>query len=82
MIIELNWNAPPLKTVYRPMSPDDFYLLTTNKTDPPLSYNFQLGKQGGKSFFCSIQAYFFQKTLPEKSFLRIERKKLPSMKQI
>jgi len=58
--------VPPLKTVYQSTSTDDFLTPNSHKTELLLSYDFQLRKQGGKSFFCRVQMHFFMKNFFKK----------------
>jgi hypothetical protein len=49
--LELKRIALSLKTAFQPMSPDDFPVLISFDRQLVLSYDFQLRKQEGKSFF-------------------------------
>jgi hypothetical protein len=51
MNLKLKRTALSLKTASRPMSPDDFSMLNSDDMQLMLSYDFQIGKQAGKSFF-------------------------------
>jgi len=64
--MELKRIAPPLKTVYRPMSPDHFFALNSYKIELLLSYDFHIRKQERKYFFCRSWTLFF----PEKLSLK------------
>ncbi len=63
MNIKLKRLTLPLKTVFQPMSPDDFFVTIPHKMNLVLSYDFQLRKQGGKSFFLPRRPSFFRKNL-------------------
>lgn len=63
-MIRLKKMMLPLKTVFRLMSPDDFLVSNSHKTELVLSYVFQLRKQGGKSFFRHRKTHFFLKRSP------------------
>jgi len=49
------------------MSPDDFFALNAYETELTLSYDFQLRKQGGKSFFQHIRKKFFPEKLAQET---------------
>jgi len=59
------------------MSPDDFFVSNSNKTELVLSYVFQLRKQGRKSFFRHFKTLFFLKNfLPKDRSFRLKKKPL------
>lgn len=63
---ELKRTAPPLKTVYRPMSSDNFLVSNSYKLELVLSYVFQIRKQERKYFFRRAGTHFFLKIFSKK----------------
>jgi hypothetical protein len=57
------------------MDSDDFSVSASSKMELVLSYNFQMRKQGGKSFFRHTKTYFFRKRSLRKGRPFVHREK-------